>query len=172
VKRAFKTSSPNMGEVREGEAAFQWQTIFARFPHPSPPPYWGRGHESRLRAISLALVATVLALPAQAQDVLTETRVTQFGAWQDTASATLIIDGSTDTEVFAPVLEAFAKRVPDVAIRYREITTNELYQLAESGCSGNAPAADLVVSSSIDQQVKLANDGCAQPNHIELGKLL
>jgi iron(III) transport system substrate-binding protein len=168
VKRAFKTSSPNMGAVREGKAAFQWQTIFARFPHPSPPPYWGRGHESRLRAISLALVATVVALfasPARAQDVLTETRVTQFGAWQDTASATLIIDGSTDTEVFAPVLEAFAKRVPDVAIRYREITTNELYQLAESGCSGNAPAADLVVSSSIDQQVKLANDGCAQPNH-------
>ena len=117
---------------------------------------------------SLALVAAVLALlapPAQAQDVLTETRVTQFGAWQDTASATLTIDGSTDTEVFAPILEAFAKRVPDVAIRYREITTNELYQLAESGCSGNAPAADLVVSSSIDQQVKLANDGCAQPNH-------
>jgi iron(III) transport system substrate-binding protein len=118
--------------------------------------------------MSLALMATVLALlspQARAQDALTETRVTQFGAWQDTASATLIIDGSTDTEVFAPVLEAFAKGVPDIAIRYREITTNELYQLAESGCSGNAPAADLVVSSSIDQQVKLANDGCAQPNH-------
>jgi ABC-type Fe3+ transport system substrate-binding protein len=114
--------------------------------------------------VTLVLVA-VLAYPAAAQDVLTEQRVTQFGAWQDTATATLTIDGSTDTEVFAPILEAFAKRMPDVAIRYREITTNELYQLAESGCSGNAPAADLVVSSSIDQQVKLANDGCAQPNH-------
>jgi iron(III) transport system substrate-binding protein len=107
----------------------------------------------------------VLALPAQAQDVLTEQRVTQFGAWKDAASAMLTIDGSTDTEVFAPILEAFAKRVPDVAIRYREITTNELYQLAASGCTSDAPAADLVVSSSIDQQVKLANDGCAQPNH-------
>ncbi len=115
------------------------------------------------------MASTLLAQPVWAQDVLTETRVTQFGAWLETASATLTIDGSTDTEVFAPILEAFAKRVPDVAIRYREITTNELYQLAESGCSGNAPAADLVVSSSIDQQVKLANDGCAQPNHSAAG---
>src|SRR5688572_31963128 len=144
-------------------------------PHPNLPPQGGKGLIERFRsavhsslavaAISLVLLVTVLAQPAPAQDVLTETRVTQFGAWQDTASASLTIDGSTDTEVFAPILEAFAKRVPDVAIRYREITTNELYQLAESGCGGNAPAADLVVSSSIDQQVKLANDGCAQPNH-------
>jgi ABC-type Fe3+ transport system substrate-binding protein len=114
------------------------------------------------------LVAAVLALlapPAHAQDVLTEIRVTQFGAWQNEASAVFTIDSSTDTEVFAPILEAFARRRPDIAIRYREITTNELYQLTERGCAGGAPAADLVVSSSIDQQVKLANDGCAQPNH-------
>lgn len=113
----------------------------------------------------MAIMLLLFAQPAHAQDVLSEQRVTQFGAWQDTATATLTIDGSTDTEVFAPILEAFAKRVPDVAIRYREITTNELYQLAESGCTSDAPAVDLVVSSSIDQQVKLANDGCAQPNH-------
>jgi iron(III) transport system substrate-binding protein len=154
-----KTSSPKMGEVREGEAALRWQTIIARFPHPNPPPFSGR------EVILLALVAMLLTLPARAQDVLTETRVTQFGAWQNEASAIFTIDSSTDTEVFAPILEAFARRMPDVAIRYREITTNELYQLTESGCGGGAPAADLVVSSSIDQQVKLANDGCAQPNH-------
>jgi iron(III) transport system substrate-binding protein len=137
-------------------------------PHPNLPPQGGKELTERFRRAGVLVVVALVVLfanGAHAQDVLTETRVTQFGAWQDTASATLIIDGSTDTEVFAPVLEAFAKRVPDVAIRYREITTNELYQLAESGCTGTAPAADLVVSSSIDQQVKLANDGCAQPNH-------
>lgn len=112
----------------------------------------------------MVTMLTLLVQPVSAQDVLTEIRVTQFGAWQNEANAVFTIDSSTDTEVFAPILEAFAKRAPDVAIRYREITTNELYQLAESGCGGNAPAADLVVSSSIDQQVKLANDGCAQPN--------
>lgn len=137
---------------------------FNSLPRRRMPTSVGGGGGGRNVLRSLALVAMLLVAPAQAQDVLTETRITQFGAWQDAASAIFTIDSSTDTEVFAPILEAFASRVPEVAIRYREITTNELYQLAESGCTGNAPAADLVVSSSIDQQVKLANDGCAQPN--------
>src|SRR5688500_11817678 len=33
-----------MGEVREGEAAYRWQTIIARFPHPNPRPCWRRGN--------------------------------------------------------------------------------------------------------------------------------
>jgi ABC-type Fe3+ transport system substrate-binding protein len=113
----------------------------------------------------LVALLGLLAAPARAQEIESQNRVTQFGAWLNQASAVLTIEGSTDTAVFAPILEAFAKRTPDLAIRYREITTNELYQLAQRGCSGAEPAADLVVSSSIDQQVKLANDGCAQPNH-------
>jgi iron(III) transport system substrate-binding protein len=120
-----------------------------------------------IRLCNLFIVA-VLALgsgPAHTQEIDAQGRLTQYGAWLDNASAVLTIDGATDTAVFAPILEAFAKRVPDIAIRYREIMTNELYQLAEQGCTGSAPAADLVISSSIDQQVKLANDGCAQPNH-------
>jgi hypothetical protein len=40
-----ETPSPNMGEGREGEAALRYQTIFARFPHPNPPPNWGRGND-------------------------------------------------------------------------------------------------------------------------------
>ena len=34
---------PSGGRVREGEAASRWAAIFARFPHPDPPPYRGRG---------------------------------------------------------------------------------------------------------------------------------
>jgi len=119
----------------------------------------------RLRLPAATLLLGISVTPAWPQDLDAQSRITQFGAWLDGASTVLTIDSSTDTAVFAPILEAFAKKVPDLAIRYREITTNELYQLAERGCSGAAPAADLVVSSSIDQQVKLANDGCAQPNH-------
>ena len=119
----------------------------------------------RGRTVAVAALLGLLAAPAWPQDIESQNRVTQFGAWLDQASAVLTIEGSTDTAVFAPILKAFAQRIPDLAIRYREITTNELYQLAQRGCSGAEPAADLVISSSIDQQVKLANDGCAQPNH-------
>ncbi|HEX6119805.1 MAG TPA: extracellular solute-binding protein, partial [Dongiaceae bacterium] len=118
-----------------------------------------------MRPVAIAVLLGLIAMPGRAQDIESQNRVTQFGAWLDQASAVLTIEGSTDTAVFAPILEAFAKRNPDLAIRYREITTNELYQLAQRGCTGAEPAADLVISSSIDQQVKLANDGCAQPNH-------
>jgi hypothetical protein len=41
--RVLKTSSPNMGEVREGETAFRWEKAIARFPHPNPPPNLGAG---------------------------------------------------------------------------------------------------------------------------------
>jgi hypothetical protein len=35
--------SPNMGEVREGEAAFRCETVIARFPHLGPPHIGGGG---------------------------------------------------------------------------------------------------------------------------------
>jgi hypothetical protein len=49
-----ETSSPNMGEGREGEAAFRCETIIARFPHPNPPPSWGRGNDAPLSTGHLA----------------------------------------------------------------------------------------------------------------------
>ena len=41
--------------------------------------------------------------------------------------------------------------------------SNDLYRSAVTDCHGNGPVADLLISSSVDQQVKLVNDGCAQP---------
>jgi hypothetical protein len=34
---------PQLGEVREGEAAFRCETVIARFPHPNPPHVGGGG---------------------------------------------------------------------------------------------------------------------------------
>jgi len=125
-----------------------------------------------MKRLIACFLGLAVPLSAWAQDMGSEGRITEFGVAVDGAAAVLSIDSSTDTEVFAPILEAFAGRVPDLAIRYREITTNELNTLAKDGCSGARDAADLVISSSIDQQVKLANDGCAQPNHSPAVKAL
>ena len=77
-----------------------------------------------------------------------------------TATARLSIIGSTDLPVFAPVLREYQRLHPGVTIRYEEFSTLELYRKAAQPQAGGA---DLLVSSSMDLQVQLVNDGFAQP---------
>jgi iron(III) transport system substrate-binding protein len=78
------------------------------------------------------------------------------------AATRLLVRGTTDIALFDPVLKLFAATQPDLRIDYEQWGSNDLYDLAVAGCSGKAEAADLLISSSVDQQVKLVNDGCAQ----------
>lgn len=87
-----------------------------------------------------------------------------FGATEERAVTTLTIHGSTDIGPFTPILEGFAKTDPTLRIRYEQRSTNDIYQLAAKACGEGRAAADLLISSSIDQQVKLVNDGCAEPH--------
>lgn len=110
----------------------------------------------------LALAAALaLAPPAAAQLVPESTG--SFGA----AGATerLLVRGTTDLALFEPVLTAFAEAAPNIRVDYEQWASNTLYLAGEAACRGDFPAADLSISSSIDQQLKLANDGCARPYH-------
>lgn len=111
------------------------------------------------RALTLAVGLALATSSAQAQD-----EVLTLGPPWDQASERLLIQGSTDVEPFTPILEAFAARAPELAIRYEEILTNDLYERARRACRDEAADADLVISSAIDLQVKLVNDRCAQPH--------
>jgi iron(III) transport system substrate-binding protein len=73
----------------------------------------------------------------------------------------LVMGGATDIEVFRPVIEAFQADNPGIAITYREVTTRQLHVEALAACQGAGPSDDLVISSAMDLQVKLVNDGCA-----------
>ena len=75
------------------------------------------------------------------------------------ATTQLSIIGSTDLPVFAPVLRDYQRQHPGVAIRYEEFSTQDLYRQAAQPQAGGA---DLLVSSSMDLQVQLVNDGRAQ----------
>lgn len=72
---------------------------------------------------------------------------------------TLNIVGTTDRPLFAPFVHAFQKLNPNIAICYEEMESGEIYQ----GIINDSlnPKADLVISSAVDLQVKLANDGYA-----------
>src|SRR5688572_7094583 len=42
--RTRMSPPPTRGRAREGEAAFRCERVIARFPHPNPPPNWGKGN--------------------------------------------------------------------------------------------------------------------------------
>jgi iron(III) transport system substrate-binding protein len=79
----------------------------------------------------------------------------------------LEIHGSTDLVAMEPMVRGFQEQQPDVSIEYTNYLTNELNALAAAACAADAPMGDLLLSSSVDQLVKLVNDGCARP-HLSL----
>ncbi|MEY1554859.1 ABC transporter substrate-binding protein [Yoonia sp. R2331] len=79
--------------------------------------------------------------------------VTVFAGRAD--GATLDILSTTDTEAFAPLIEAFQAQNPDVTINYTVANSQEVY----AAIYDEGAAFDLVVSSAMDLQMKLANDG-------------
>lgn len=79
------------------------------------------------------------------------------------ASDRILLRGTTDLTIFESVLALFSAQNPNLRIDYEQWSSNGLYTMAVNACAGTAEAADLLISSSVDQQVKLVNDGCAQP---------
>jgi ABC-type Fe3+ transport system substrate-binding protein len=75
---------------------------------------------------------------------------------------TLLIHGTADVSTMGPVIQGFQSEFPDVEVHYRLYQTVPLYQDAVSQ-SDEKPGADLLVSSAMDLQAKLVNDGYVQP---------
>ena len=73
------------------------------------------------------------------------------------AVQTLRILSNTDTRFFAPIIDSFLAARPDVAVTYLVTGSADLYDVFRA-----APADfDVVISSAMDLQFKLANDGFA-----------
>jgi iron(III) transport system substrate-binding protein len=84
--------------------------------------------------------------------------------WRDRAAdreGALVIYANTGELESAPLLEAFRKRHPKIAVTFVRLNSSELYDryVAESA---TGPSADMVWSSAMDMQIKLINDGYAQ----------
>ncbi|TBR42436.1 ABC transporter substrate-binding protein [Marinomonas agarivorans] len=76
------------------------------------------------------------------------------------APSSLRIYSSFDLVIFAPLLERFVQRNPELNILYEDINTAELYDRVIREKAD--PIASIVVSSAMDLQIKLVNDGLAQ----------
>jgi len=74
---------------------------------------------------------------------------------------TLLVHSTIDREQVAPLLAAFQARYPFIRVQYRELNSADIYRRA---LLGNADSGDVLWSSAMDLQVKLVNDGHAQPH--------
>lgn len=73
-------------------------------------------------------------------------------------SQSLRILSNTDLNYFAPLIEAYQARSPNVSVLYTVASSKELFKaIYEENAN-----YDLVISSAMDLQVKLVNDGLTQ----------
>ncbi|WP_284164005.1 ABC transporter substrate-binding protein [Frigidibacter sp. SD6-1] len=93
--------------------------------------------------------------------VATTARAFEIEAVEDFGSGAQRIDvlSTTDIAYMQPVIDAYLARHPDVTLHYVVASSQEVYRaVAEE----DAPF-DLVISSAMDLQMKIANDGLARP---------
>ncbi|WP_298091264.1 ABC transporter substrate-binding protein [uncultured Sphingomonas sp.] len=70
--------------------------------------------------------------------------------------------GNADAAAMAPVIAAFRRAYPGIAIQYEDLESREIYRRLLAEMRAGRPTADLVWSSAMDLQAKLINDGYAQ----------
>jgi len=68
----------------------------------------------------------------------------------------------TNTSLMGPVLAAFQRRWPEIAVRLEDINSTLIANRVQSRAASGLEGPDLVWSTAMDVQVKLINDGYAQ----------
>jgi iron(III) transport system substrate-binding protein len=82
--------------------------------------------------------------------------------------ATLTIYSTLDTPLAEPLITAFQSSHPTTTVLYEDLLAAEIAQRVIAETDAGQPTADFVFSSGMDLQVKLANDGYAQPVTVPL----
>ncbi len=90
--------------------------------------------------------------------------LTRFPAPGGRPAHSLRVISNADTALFSPIVLAFQERHPSVEVIYTTASSTQLMQaLAEEGAE-----FDVAISSAMDLQIKLANDGFTRPHRSAL----
>lgn len=121
------------------------------------------GHYAIMIRLTLAVAALLSStLPTLAQ-------MTFYPALSGRAEAPMVtVYSSLDAPINAPMIKAFQTANPDVAVRYEDMLTGEIYDRIVAETDAGLRTADVAFSSAMDLQVKLANDGYAQQSDLSL----
>jgi len=90
---------------------------------------------------------------------------------RDAGARTVTVYSSLDEPLARPMIAAFQQANPDVAVAYEDLQTVDIYDRVVAETEAGGPTADFAFSSSMDLQVKLANDGYAQESSLPLSAL-
>ncbi|MFY4255991.1 ABC transporter substrate-binding protein [Achromobacter xylosoxidans] len=116
-----------------------------------------------LARLATAGIALLLASAGQAA----ETSADGLSLGPADSRNVLVLHASNSVQVFRGVLEDFSQLNPGVRLEYTELSTQALYaEVATRAAQAPREKAgpDLVISSAMDLQTKLVNDGHAQPH--------
>ncbi|WP_240499977.1 ABC transporter substrate-binding protein [Sphingomonas montana] len=116
----------------------------------------------RISIVSAGLVALTAACPTVAQRPAGYPRSYDRLIADAGVERQLRIYANADRAEMVPVVAAFRRRYPGIAVLYADLGSAELYRRFVTETRARRGSADLVWSSAMDLQVKLINDGFAQ----------
>lgn len=109
-----------------------------------------------MRHTCLAVLLSCLAT------VVSALEIEDYRLFPGTGDRVLRVVSTADLDVFEPYLLAFQASQPSLTIDYTVVSSAQLYQAIRGGA-----AFDLALSSAMDLQFQLANDGFAQSHRSE-----
>lgn len=115
-----------------------------------------------MRFCVLALAAFAAVSPVSAEETLFPAQNGKPGA------RILTIYSALDTPIARPMIAGFQATNPEIAVRYSDLLTSDIYDRIVAETDAGSGTADLAFSSAMDLQVKLANDGYAQESLLPL----
>lgn len=114
--------------------------------------------EYPLLAVCLAAIALIV---VSLQSPVRAERIFFPAPSGDADNRVLTIYGALDRDIARPLIVRYQADNPGIAVDYSELQTQEIYARVIDESDQNGATADLVFSSAMDLQVKLANDGYA-----------
>ncbi|THC44637.1 ABC transporter substrate-binding protein [Massilia sp. Mn16-1_5] len=84
----------------------------------------------------------------------------------------LVIYGATDSKAAQPLIRDFNALYPGITVEYNDMNSTEVYNRFISEVAAGGGTADVLWSSAMDLQIKLASGGYALPyRSVEAGKI-
>lgn len=109
----------------------------------------------------LAVLLAAWSAPAAAQGAAGESDPAVVAAARKEGK--VVVYSTTDSVAAQALLREFRSRYPGVEVEYDDMNSTEVYNRFVSEAAAGAGSADLLWSSAMDLQIKLANDGYALP---------